>query len=53
MKSPRSKYVSYRNSTSKDRLAAMYYNDMKNGKGKYETLENENLKVKVLVKVKN
>ena len=53
MKSPRFKYVSYRNSTSKDRLAAMYYNDMKNGKGKYETLENENLKVKVLVKVKN
>ena len=44
MQFPRFKYVSYRQTTSQDRLAAMHTNDMKNGYGKYETLENENLK---------
>ena len=47
IKSLRYTYVSYRNTTSKERLTAMYHNDKKNVKARYETLVNVNLKVEV------
>ena len=52
MKLPRFKYVSYYYSTLQDRLVVMYYTDMEYGKGKYELLENMNLKDKVLIEDK-
>ena len=43
----RYRYVSYRNSPSQEKLAAMHHNEMANGKAKYETLYNINLKDEV------
>ena len=53
MQSLRYKYVSYRQTTAQDRLAAMYNNEIKNGYGKYETLENAKLNDKVLEEIKD
>ena len=47
MESPRYKYLSYRKTTSEERLAAMYHNDVRNIKVKYETLYDVNLKDEV------
>ena len=51
--SPRFKHTSCRQTTSQDRLVAMHANEMKNGCRKYETLENVNLKDKVLDEIKD
>ena len=48
LKSPRFKYISYRNTTSQERLKAMYHNDNNNAKGKYEILENMSLNDEVI-----
>ena len=45
--SPGYKYVSYRNTSSDERLVAMYHNERKNIKSRYETLYNVNLKDEV------
>ena len=44
----RYRYISYQNLPSQEKLLAMYYNDMKNVKAKYETLYNMNLKDEVM-----
>ena len=44
----RYRYISYRNSPSQEKLSAMYFNDMKNVKAKYETLFNVQLKDEVM-----
>jgi len=49
-KSPRYKYISYHNSSSQEKLAAMYHNEIKNEKAKYETLFNIQLRDTVMVK---
>ena len=38
LKSPRYKYISYKNTSSKERLAVMHFNEMKNVKAWYEIL---------------
>ena len=45
--SPSYMYISYRNIISNDRLAAIYHNDKKNIKSRYEILYNVNLKDEV------
>ena len=47
MKSPRYKYVSYKKTTSEERLAAMHHNDVRNNKAKFETLYDIKLKDEV------
>ena len=53
MQSPRFKYVSYRQTTSQDRLAVMYTYEMKKIYRKYKILENVNLKDKMLENIKD
>jgi len=48
IKSPRFKYISYRKSTSDEKLRAMYINDQTNATGKYEILENVSLNDEVI-----
>lgn len=47
LKSPRYSYMSYKHTTSDERLAAMYRNDRNNIKSRYETLFEVNLKEEV------
>ena len=47
LKSPRYSYMSYRYTSSDERLTAMYRNDRHNIKVRYETLFNVNLKDEV------
>jgi len=47
VKNMRYRYISYRNSPSQEKMAAMHHNEMANGKAKYETLYNINLKDEV------
>ena len=49
MKTTRYKFVSYKHTTSEERLASMHYNDMKNIKAKYESLNNAMLKERIMV----
>ena len=53
LKSTRCQHVSCRNSMSQERVAAMCYDEMRNGKAKHETLFNVNLKDKVMDKEKD
>jgi len=48
VRNKRYRYISYRNSPSQEKLAAMHYNDMANVKAKYETLYNINLNDEVM-----
>ena len=49
LKSPRYKYFSYKNTSFKDRLAAMHFNEMKNVKAQYEILFNIKLNDAIMV----
>ena len=48
MNSKRYRYISYKKSTTQERMRAMYHNDANNAKGKYEILENVNLDDEVI-----
>ena len=52
LKSPRFKYISYKNTSPQERLQAMFHNDKNNEKGRYEILENVNLNDEIETKMK-
>ena len=49
IKSKRYRYVSYKKTTSEERLASMHFNDMKNIKAQYESMFNTLLNERIIV----